>query len=493
MPPLARWILVASILFVSGCNSPKLDTGSIDYRPMIEPDGKDASMVNFRYYTPPGAESLAEADRIITKGASVGVKLLQAFICDFAEGENYSFLGVPIPKRITARNAAREDRCAYYDSGQITRNTQGEVAVLATVFEMGGDRKIEFTKDLAPNEARIVYYDDDVRETGQFLNLSNLPIYGPVTYDGRPLYLKLMIIELDEDELQAQGSLLSELARLGGQAYPPGSPLLGALEDIGGVFFAQNGNDLEFRYDMIFDGEGTQTSSHAPLAWGNYVFVRQWDRSKAIPWEEFYLNHTDGRLYYRCRVALLGSGDKALTNCTPPGESPSTPIPKKSNEDIVLGQAGEEYRQYTYFVVKITKNESALQQDVYQTLGDFRAQSEEEIDLSTLKEHFETLGARVSRNALYDDLRSALPILKNPPDSSALAAQTWDKFAQALCKPLAGEENDYLTLDGAQAEYLLRNIGKHQTGSQAAKLTVSALPDCNGKSGAAYFAHLTTK
>ncbi len=54
----------------------------------------------------------------------------------------------------------------------------------------------------ATKKGRLIYYSDDVRSGGHLLNGSALPLYGPITYEGRPLVFELTILELDVGEAE---------------------------------------------------------------------------------------------------------------------------------------------------------------------------------------------------------------------------------------------------------------------------------------------------
>lgn len=413
--------LICSAVLLPGCGPriSRLDTGAVEYRPASVGPSETGSEWSSRYYLP--AELADQEDRLIRTGDSVSIRIAQAFICDFQEDET-GFL-----KR--EARVGPDDRCNQAPNAEVSPNTRGEIALLATAFELGAGNKIEFPKGAVDeNAARIVYFDDDVREVGQFLNFSNLPIYGPITYQGRPLFLRLVILELDEEESSVASSLLSQLATLGKTAYPPASPVLGALEEVGSALLSRNGDDVEFRYDMTFDGDGGQTTSHAPLLFGNYLFIRHWDRNAEIPWSEFDLDPRTGRLFW-------ASG------------------PRK----------GAEYRRFTYLTVKITRNERALEQDVGQTLAEFRSSENPDVwDLSQAAASLSFLGEAVERDALYDSIRSDIGILESWPPETASESLAAERIEQELCRALMSTnsegDKDQPLLTPNQVSYALERL-----------------------------------
>jgi hypothetical protein len=144
----------------------------------------------------------------VKKGQIISVKVLQAFIHDFQET---TFFG---PKL-------------------------GEIAVVGNVREQDVGSDFDFTS-AGIDRARMIYYSDGVREK-QFLNFSQLPVYGPIAFGGKPLNIEFYIVELDKQNNSQVSELLATVAGLGAMAYPPASPTLKFLGDIGSSLI--KGND----------------------------------------------------------------------------------------------------------------------------------------------------------------------------------------------------------------------------------------------------------
>ena len=87
---------------------------------------------------------------------------------------------------------------------------------------------------------------------------------------------------MDKAEVKEDATLITELAKAGAMAYPPGAAVLDTLTQIGGAFLESNHDDLLFQFEMMLDGEGGEAVLHAPMAVGLYAFVRQQDRSKPV-------------------------------------------------------------------------------------------------------------------------------------------------------------------------------------------------------------------
>lgn len=169
-----------------------------------------------------------------------------------------------------------------------------EIAIVVRAFEFSSTNDFNFGKD-GVRAGRLVYYSSDV-EPGQTLNLHNLPIYGPITYNGNPIGLDIYIIEIDAEDNQTT-SLLKALAKAGSQAFPPAQPVLAVLETLGSALLAGNTDDIEFRYTMVLDPQGGfQGMSYPAVEVGNYAFVRQQRRAQSTPWDELAVDDNDGRV-----------------------------------------------------------------------------------------------------------------------------------------------------------------------------------------------------
>lgn len=214
----------------------------------------------------------------IQKGELISVYLTQAFVKDFVE---MSWPG---------------------------KAATGEIAIVARVVELDAQNDYDFSA-AGMGKGRLVYYSEGVRE-GQYLNFSQLPIYGPMPYKGKPLRMEFFILELDIKEGTEASGLLSAVASLGEKAYPPASPILRVLDQIGGGLLKANKNDLEFKYHTaLLSPEGMITSLKAGvLEYGNYAFVKVPFPKKRYadgtaedkvnhPWSGWWFNQKNGRLY----------------------------------------------------------------------------------------------------------------------------------------------------------------------------------------------------
>ena len=122
---------------------------------------------------------------------------------------------------------------------------------------------------------RVVYCNEDIRETGQLLNSINIPVYGLITYKKGLLEFRLALIELDEKEDKGAQEFVSSLAPIGGTIYPPSAPVLGVLNKLGETFIRTNRDDVEFAFQATFDPPSKKSRVYRmPLQEGYYAILR---------------------------------------------------------------------------------------------------------------------------------------------------------------------------------------------------------------------------
>ena len=244
-------------------------------------------------YVSPGSSTIEEKYRegsggALTKGDYVSVSLKSGYISYFPEsglkkGLNW-IAGSPV---------------------------RGEIVILIDVVANGLSGK-ETLKS-----GRVVFYSDDVYQ-GQMLNISFIPVYGPVEYEGHPLGLSVRMLELDNsDNLQVK-SVMDAIASVGAAATTAGSPLLiNSLKDIGDALVKSNVDDKFGAFDAMFLGSGEDFGSTAPeLKIGDYVLIRKADRSSGVNWNKYCYNAKRGVLQVR------EEGAAASTSCSTVNQQP---------------------------------------------------------------------------------------------------------------------------------------------------------------------------
>lgn len=309
------------------------------------------------------------SDALVSEGSRLSVHLRWAYIKEFFEIFGNPFRG---------------------------RGPNGEIAIVANVFETGGPDSLDFSKQNMES-GRVVYYNDDV-EKGQFFNFHNLPVYGPKTYGGAPVVLQFGIFELDSTPEQLK-AVLQTVAGAGGAAYPPAGPVLKVLNDIGGSLLKGQQDDRAFKYVWSLSPlGGYDKMQHPLLEAGYYVLIREENRQSSTPWNALAFCENEGKLYW------TGKKDK--------------------NGEILP------YTDNTYLVVEINKDLSAKDIDLkQQTFGQLQAalKKQDTENAARLSEGLKSVGqllaARVQiRN--FDDARSVLAHFRTDPESPTNAART---------------------------------------------------------------------
>ena len=364
----------------------------------------------------------------VQKGQIVSVYLNQAYINNFTERWE-GFLG----------------------------KKRGEIAVVARVAELDEGSDFDFSTS-GRDRGRLVYYSEGV-QPGQFLNFSQLPIYGPIEYKGKPLVMEFYIMELDVNENTEVSGLLSAAAGLGAIAYPPASPILKVLDTIGGGLLKSNKSDLEFKYHAaLLAGELQLKSLKAgTLEYANYAFVRMpysnpksSDTSNIHPWSRWFFNQKNGRLYE--------------------DEECSTPL---------LTQ--------TYFSVQINRAKEATTLDPANTLANFMTKLTAEANASAQEKAkiIDALKASVADDKSYKDARKLIDHANQIrwPNGDASVKRGLDSATSAAIGNLANDIDNSLkvargqvglvpakfdeTRTNALVEALNRLIGDRPLSSQA--------------------------
>lgn len=184
----------------------------------------------------------------------------------------------------------------------------GEVAILVKAFEFSEDKNnpegfLNFSHATKEGEvvkndfsqARVVYFNPDV-DAGQQLNISNIPILGPVKYAGRPVGLQLIILELDRMSDPVK-SVMQNLADLG-RSHVNAGPVTDTLFDLGTSLIEGSLDDIIFEYRMVMDNvEHTKDQIVSPFEEGRVVFRRMQDRENDLIWRNMRVDENTGALY----------------------------------------------------------------------------------------------------------------------------------------------------------------------------------------------------
>ncbi len=214
----------------------------------------------------------ASSDSFINPGDDFQITLVSAHICDFRE---IGSLG----NAFASTNIGTENCAGGLTQGRASR---GEIVILGG-FHFRGSESGQADEPVE----RVIFFSDDVRETGQLLNFINLPLYGPTAAKFAAGRMKLSILELDQAEAEQQAAFLGQLAQVGATfSSPAQGPVIGALASIGEAFLKSNKDDRELAFSMGFDPTNARSSFYdksivhrLPLKEGYLAVVRRESRS----------------------------------------------------------------------------------------------------------------------------------------------------------------------------------------------------------------------
>lgn len=292
---MVTWI-VLTILLLSGCASKQSYNEGVSRIGYLKPKLEPASEKTVGVFI--GPEVAGNDKNIIAPGDAFSIRLLSAYICDFRESESWQDYFTKSNKGVTIP-------CSGGDGSQ-NAQTRGEIAIVANVGERKDAVGLNFDPNQTKKSGRVIYYNEDMRETGQLMNALNLPVYGPKTYDGDSLFMDWSVLELDTEESSAARAMIKRLAELGGMAYPPGATVLNLLNNIGSAMLANNGDDVEMRYQMEFDPyfkcvdkdtKCKKSAVHrAVLREGYYALLRSEQRDVLPPLQDLQVCEAEGML-----------------------------------------------------------------------------------------------------------------------------------------------------------------------------------------------------
>ncbi|MEM1277944.1 MAG: hypothetical protein AAGH74_15580 [Pseudomonadota bacterium] len=328
--------------------------------------------------------TLQTATEVIKPGDHFSITLISAFICDFRETGvlNGVFDASNSESDVCPGGLKTESALSLQEQA-----SRGEIAILADYGS--GTARAAGSSDIK-DFGRVIYYNEDVRESGQLLNDIGIRIHGPIAYKNEVTNLRLAIVEFDDEENERAKAIIENLASVGGKAYPPAAAVLGVLSTLGKTVFEQNKNDVEFRGSIIFDPPSVRsTVARAPLQEGYYVFVRNEDRSEDFEWGGLEVCETKGLLMHK--------------GCS------------------------QTYRDNTWLLLRVSREDTdvATVQNVGQEISEFlEAQSEKSVaEAKAVKDTFEELETTVDK--LLDnaekcaDAKKADPMAVNPNTMTA--------------------------------------------------------------------------
>ncbi|GAB5503867.1 MAG: hypothetical protein Pyrs2KO_25220 [Pyruvatibacter sp.] len=291
-----NWLIVSAIAGLTGACT-HINEGSVSTRHDVLSKAADMGSApaavgapGVHFFSPQDQQKLS----IIEPDTAYSVNILSAYICNFHE---FGWTDITL----SARGSKACDNKSGDGGGSSA--TRGEIALVANVVERNSSEAN--TRNIsAKGPGRVVFYSEDIRESGQMLNALNIPIHGPIKYKGAPLHVELAILELDNEENADTQMMLKSLAALGSAAYPPSSAALSILSTLGGALLAGDQDDVEFRHRLEFDrpqvpatgGIPISRTHRMPLAEGYYAFMRSENRSEDPKYDDWTVCRSIGAI-----------------------------------------------------------------------------------------------------------------------------------------------------------------------------------------------------
>jgi hypothetical protein len=216
---------------------------------------------------------------LIASGENYSINLISAFVCGFRETI------FSVEAFDTSNGGATP--CRAVDGPDAAR-IRGELAIFANAVEQKGAGTVSTNYQESVRGGRLVYYGEDVRKSGQLLNFRNLPLAGPIRYEGGPVNVSLSMVELDQAENEQVRGLLTKLQDLGASsAFYPSSAALSLLNGLGDSLLKENLDDVEFAFQLRLDPAMTVVPTdpkpkvrRSPLREGYIAIVRHENRSQ---------------------------------------------------------------------------------------------------------------------------------------------------------------------------------------------------------------------
>lgn len=308
-----------------------------------------------------------------------------------------------------------------------------EIGILFRAFELGEGQDFNF-KPGAERDARLVYFSHDV-QPGQFFNLHNMPVYGPIAYQGRPLGIDVFIIEIDAEHQQAF-ALLKALGSAGAKAFAPASPVLSVLDSLGASLLSSGTDDIEFRYSFVLDpGGGYKGTLYATAEAGDYVLIRTEDRSQQIEWNNLFLDHNTGRVWVNRGNRMELFRDQTYLTVQV--------LRNAGSENVSLAQ--NTYGEFRDALERdSTDKATKLEEGLMKSLGELAEKRVQIRAFNAAQKKFEQMQGACGGSDEAAWKREAFDLLEQVKESVTILAKCESEKPKPCRSDLSGEQVDYL-------------------------------------------------
>lgn len=198
-----------------------------------------------------------------------------------------------------------------------------------------------------------------------YVNISDVLLYGPNSFSGKPVSIKLYVLELDKEDNAFFSEIVKVLSGIAGNAQPQYGPAIQVVSSIMQYIINSNPDDLEFFQEMTFSPSKYAEKAHyngasllAPLEVGDYIIAKKEDD---------------------CRIAINRWGifdsvaDQSAKKHFDTSEvyyDPKTGKLKYSKDRDEKIKKDMDFTDKTYAVVTVSRAEEAEQKDVLQKISD---------------------------------------------------------------------------------------------------------------------------
>ena len=148
----------------------------------------------------------------------------------------------------------------------------GELLIYMEVFDKQPDDRARLVKTLVK----------EVRQPEGFLvNQRDRLAYGPIEFNGRPVRIRLIVIELDRKDNEVMSAVIKTAAQIGATSSPSFAPFAGTVTSVGDLFLALNTDDRELVYDFTL--YPNDTSEGPRLRTGHQVLIKTESSHRNLP------------------------------------------------------------------------------------------------------------------------------------------------------------------------------------------------------------------
>lgn len=116
-----------------------------------------------------------------------------------------------------------------------------EFLVYAEIYDKQPDDREQLVK---------VLFKESNQADGFVLNMSERLMFGPIVFTGRPIRIRLFVIELDKEENEITAEIIKQSARVAAAFQPSLAPFTGLATTMGDLFSTLNQDDIELQFDM---------------------------------------------------------------------------------------------------------------------------------------------------------------------------------------------------------------------------------------------------